>query len=85
MVGQHGPGFDIPEHANGHLQAFEALFPLGEGYSYTFLQSPSDRGLALKIDVGKSRDVKAASASAKFMCAAAPKTYRYRRRKLSLS
>jgi ATP-dependent DNA helicase RecG len=54
-------GFGTPEDANGHLQAFETLFPLGEGYSYTFLESSGDPGLVLKIDVGKSRDVKIAS------------------------
>lgn len=54
-------GFDTPEGANGHLQAFEGLFPLGDGYGYTFLRSTGDRGLVLKIDVGKSRDVKTAS------------------------
>jgi ATP-dependent DNA helicase RecG len=54
-------GFNVPEDANGHLQAFEGLFPLGEGYSYTFLRSAADSGLILKVDVGKSRDVKVAS------------------------
>ena len=54
-------GFNVPEGANGHVQAFEQLFPLGEGYSYTFLRSPNDRGFVLKVDVGKSRDVKVAS------------------------
>jgi ATP-dependent DNA helicase RecG len=54
-------GFRVPEDANGHLQAFEALFPLGEGYGYGFLRSQGARGLVLKIDVGKSRDVKTAS------------------------
>src|SRR5258708_3154483 len=54
-------GFNVPEDANGHLQALEALFPLGDGYGYTFLRSACDRGLLLKIDVGKSRDVKSAS------------------------
>jgi ATP-dependent DNA helicase RecG len=32
-------GFIVPEDANGHLQAFEGLFPLGEGYGYGFLRS----------------------------------------------
>jgi ATP-dependent DNA helicase RecG len=54
-------GFNVPEDANGHLQAFEPLFPLGEGYSFVFLRSAADPGLILKVDVGKSRDVKAAS------------------------
>jgi ATP-dependent DNA helicase RecG len=54
-------GFKVPEDANGHMQAFEALFPMGEGYSFTFLRSPKNNGLILKIDVGKNRDVKIAS------------------------
>src|SRR5438477_12238806 len=44
-------GFNVPEDANGHLQAFEALFPLGEGYTYAFLRSAADKGLVLKVDV----------------------------------
>ena len=54
-------GFAVPEDANGHLQAFETLFPLGDGYSYTFLYSAKNQGLVLKVDVAKSRDVKLAS------------------------
>lgn len=54
-------GFNVPEDANGHLQAMEPLFPLGDGYSYAFLRSPHDVGLVLKIDVTKNRDVKCAS------------------------
>lgn len=54
-------GFKVPEDANGHLQAFETLFPLGEGYSYTFLRSDTEISFVLKVDVGKSRDVKTAS------------------------
>jgi ATP-dependent DNA helicase RecG len=54
-------GFATPEDANGHLQAFEGLFPLREGYSYSFLRSSFDSGLVLKVDVGKSRAVVLAS------------------------
>ena len=54
-------GFYIPEDANGHLQIFESLFPLGEGYGYTFLGSTGDPGFVLKVDVSKSREVKSAS------------------------
>jgi ATP-dependent DNA helicase RecG len=54
-------GFHVPEDANGHLQALEPLFPLGEGYGYSFLRSANDTGLVLKVDVGKSREVKVAS------------------------
>lgn len=54
-------GFDSQEKANAHLQVFEPLFPLGDGYSYTFLESQSDPGVVLKVDVAKSREVKVAS------------------------
>jgi len=54
-------GFSNPEAANGHLQAFENLFPLGDSYSYTFVRSATDPGIVLKVDVSKSRDVKTAS------------------------
>jgi ATP-dependent DNA helicase RecG len=57
----HWDGFPVPEDANGHLQAFESLFPLGDGYAYTFLRSDGVPGLVLKIDIAKSRDVKVAS------------------------
>ena len=54
-------GFKDQEAANAHIQVFEDLFPLGDGYTYTFLASPSDPGLVLKIDIAKSRDIKKAS------------------------
>jgi ATP-dependent DNA helicase RecG len=54
-------GFRVPEDANGHIQTFEDLFPLGEGYSYAFLKSGKHPGLVLKVEVSKSRDVKYAS------------------------
>lgn len=54
-------GFQDIEQANGHLQAFEALFPLGDGYAYTFLRSVAHHGLVLKVDVSKNRNIKNAS------------------------
>jgi ATP-dependent DNA helicase RecG len=53
-------GFPTEEAANGHLQAFEALFPLGQDFTYTFLAS-DDSGLVLQVLVLKTRDVKKAS------------------------
>ncbi len=55
------PTVSVMQDANGHLQAFESLFPLGDGYSYSFLRSATYPGLVLKIDISKSRDVKVAS------------------------
>ncbi len=56
-------GFSSPEHANGHIQIFEQLFPLGTGYSYTFLRCAPDTTLVLKVDIQKSRTVQYASDS----------------------
>lgn len=58
---QEWRGFDSPEAANGFIQAFEALFPLGADYGYAFLAADGFPGYVLKVDVRKSRDVKAAS------------------------
>lgn len=54
-------GFKDPEAANAHIQVFEELFPLGDGYSYTFLTAAKESGLVLKVDVAKSRDIKKGS------------------------
>src|SRR5690348_10091978 len=54
-------GFDRVEDANGFIQCFEALFPLGDECNYTFLQSSAGTGFILKIDIRKSKDVKLAS------------------------
>ncbi|MEG4859212.1 ATP-binding protein [Microcoleus sp. K1-B6] len=54
-------GFADQESANGHLQIFEKLFPLGDGYSYTFLSSECHPGLVLQVTILKSRGVVVAS------------------------
>lgn len=54
-------GFENPEKANGHIQTFESLFPLGTDYLYDFLESEKEEGLVLKIQVAKTRDIKNAS------------------------
>jgi ATP-dependent DNA helicase RecG len=54
-------GFANPEAANGHIQIFEQLFPLGRDFSYDFLESPVGEGLVLKVEVKKTRDIKRAS------------------------
>ncbi|MFE2100618.1 ATP-binding protein, partial [Streptomyces sp. NPDC059468] len=51
-------GFPGVEEANGHIQAFEALFPLGQDFSYEFLQPPDVKtGLVLHVTVQKTRTV----------------------------
>lgn len=54
-------GFDNVEAANGHLQCFEHLFPLGEDFDYVFLACPGSRGLVLQVQVRKSSDIKRAT------------------------
>ena len=54
-------GFDLPESANGHIQTFEELFPLGADYSYDFLSNENAPGLVLRVQIAKTREIKTAS------------------------
>ncbi|MCO6487687.1 MAG: putative DNA binding domain-containing protein [Phaeodactylibacter sp.] len=54
-------GFTDVEEANGHIQAFEELFPLSDEFSYTFLSVPTETGLVLQIGILKTREIKNAS------------------------
>jgi ATP-dependent DNA helicase RecG len=54
-------GFDAPETANGHIQTFEELFPLGVDYCYDFLSNENAPGFVLKVQVAKTREIKTAS------------------------
>jgi ATP-dependent DNA helicase RecG len=54
-------GFDRIEDANGFIQCFEALFPLGNECNYSFLQTSTGPGFVLKVEIRKSKDVKQAS------------------------
>lgn len=55
-------GFARQEEANGHIQAIEEVFPLGDGISYEFLRRPNThKGLVLHVTVQKAREVKFAS------------------------
>jgi ATP-dependent DNA helicase RecG len=54
-------GFANPEQANGHLQAFESLFPLGEDFLYNFLSHPNHTGVILQVIVRKTKGVVKAS------------------------
>jgi ATP-dependent DNA helicase RecG len=53
-------GFPNQEAANGHIQAFEQVFPLGVDISYIFLKSANKDGLVMKIEINKTKDVKRA-------------------------
>ncbi|MDQ1597005.1 MAG: ATP-dependent helicase RecG [Microbacteriaceae bacterium] len=54
-------GFEGAEDANGHIQPFEALFPLGHGFEYEFLRSEAETGLVLHVYVAKGAAIKKAS------------------------
>jgi ATP-dependent DNA helicase RecG len=55
-------GFEDVEAANGHIQAFEATFPLDQWVDYEFLESESHgHGLVLKASIRKTPDVRKAS------------------------
>ncbi|HEY7215957.1 MAG TPA: ATP-binding protein, partial [Thermoanaerobaculia bacterium] len=50
-------GFGDAEEANGHLQAFEQVFPLGSYYAAAFLSCAGETGLVLQLQVFKSKDI----------------------------
>lgn len=50
-------GFPDVEAANGHIQAFERVFPLGKDFQYEFLRCPTLRGVVLHVQVSRTRDV----------------------------
>ena len=54
-------GFERVEDANGFIQCFETLFPLGVECSYGFLEFSIGPRLVLKVEIRKSKDVKLAS------------------------
>jgi ATP-dependent DNA helicase RecG len=54
-------GFADQEAANGHLQAFEQIFPLSSDFSYIFLSCPESDGFVLKADIQKVIEIKKAS------------------------
>lgn len=54
-------GFAHQEDANGHIQAFERLFPLSAEYLYDFLANENQAGLILKLQVAKTREIRRAS------------------------
>jgi ATP-dependent DNA helicase RecG len=54
-------GFADQEAANGHLQIFEEIFPLGDGYDYTFLTFQDAIGLVLQVTISKSQQIVEAS------------------------
>lgn len=60
-------GFSNVEAANGHIQIFERLFPLGTDFSYTFLSCDGKSGLVLQVQINKTRDIKVASSGTPYI------------------
>ncbi len=50
-------GFTDPEEANGHIQAFEQVSPLGTYVKATFLQYAYGAGLVLQLVILKTREI----------------------------
>jgi ATP-dependent DNA helicase RecG len=53
-------GFAREEDANGHVQAFDDMFRLGQECELEFLRHES-KGLVLRVDIKKTKDIKKAS------------------------
>jgi ATP-dependent DNA helicase RecG len=54
-------GFSDIEAANGHLQALETLFPLGQFFRYEFVSGDSHKGYLLFVQIAKNPAVVKAS------------------------
>lgn len=54
-------GFKTVEAANGHIQHLEETFPYSGDFGYEFLASEAQPGVLLRINVLKTRDLRAAS------------------------
>lgn len=54
-------GFKDQEAANGHLQIFEKLFPLGSDFQYSFIRGESHSGLLLHVQIRKAQPIVLAS------------------------
>jgi ATP-dependent DNA helicase RecG len=54
-------GFADAEDCNAHIQVFDSLFPLGDGFSYEFLRSTNLPGLVLHVTVLRSARIRRAS------------------------
>lgn len=50
-------GFKDVEAANGFLQSFERLFPLGTDFQYDFLMCDGRAGLVLHVQVGRTQSI----------------------------
>lgn len=60
-------GFNDMEAANGHIQAIEAMAPLGNHYRATFLSCPGRPGLVLHLIIFKVKDILLATGGTAFV------------------
>ena len=62
-------GFSSVEAANGHMQAFEATFPLDGFVDYQFLRDPENpqSGLVLKASIQKTPDIRHATSGTAYV------------------
>jgi ATP-dependent DNA helicase RecG len=54
-------GFSDVEAANGHIQAFERLFPLGTDFQYDFLRCEQRNGIVLHAQINRTQGIKKAA------------------------
>lgn len=54
-------GFPNMEAANGHLQSFEKLFPLGTDFQYEFLKCNKRQGLVLHAQISRTQAIMGAA------------------------
>ena len=54
-------GFINEEDANGFVQCFESIFPLGQEFEYEFISCGTSSGLVLHVETKKAVEIKNAS------------------------
>jgi ATP-dependent DNA helicase RecG len=60
-------GFEAQEDANAHIQAIDAVLPLGYGCRMEFLEGEDCQGLVLHIEILKSREIIATASEEVFV------------------
>jgi ATP-dependent DNA helicase RecG len=56
-------GFPDIEAANGHMQAFEKYFPLGNDFQYEFMRCAKRKGIVLHVTINRTQGIVAATDS----------------------
>lgn len=60
-------GFESQEAANGHIQCFEPIFPLGGDFQYEFLRCDGFPGLILHVQINKTVSIKRSSSGTPYI------------------